>query len=427
MAVALVIMAMPAFAQNPVPARPQTGPILLVGGTAHVGNGTVIQNAVIGFDNGKLTVVSDASQNVDQSGYTVVDISGQHVYPGFILVNSMVGLQEVGAIRAMSDYNEEGSINPNVRSLIAYNTDSEFPATFRFNGVLLAESTPNGGIMPGTSSVMEMEGWNWEDAAHTVDVAVHLNWPRKMSRNFDFNTFTVTTSPNKNYPKTIDQLENHFNDAVSFGRLADKPSNLKMEAMQGLFDGSKLLSIHAPGPKEIVESVKFAQSFNVQRIAVITGDAAWYVKDFLKENNIPVILPPTHRMPPSPDSDYDQAYKLPYLLQNAGLTIAISQGENPMGGRNLPFQAGTAAAHGLTKEEALTAITLNPAKILGIDARVGSLEVGKDATLFVSKGDALDMRTNILSHAFISGKEVILDNKQQELFNRFSTKYGHSK
>jgi len=411
-------------AQVPVPSNPQADPIMLVGGTAHIGDGTVIDNAVIGFSEGKLTVVENASSNVDRNGYTVVDISGQHVYPGFILPNSQVGLQEVSAVRAMSDNNEEGNINPNVRALIAYNTDSEIPATLRFNGILLAEATPTGGIVSGTSSVMEMEGWNWEDAAHTVDVAIHLNWPRMMSRRFDFNTFTVQTSPNENYDKTIVEMERHFNDAISFGALGSKPANLKMEAMQGLFDGSKLLAIHASGPKEIVQGVKFAQNHGVKRIAVVAAEPAWYVRDFLKENSIPVILPNTHRTPQA-DSDYDLPYKLPYLLHKEGVMVSLSHSGMLGLARNLPFNAGTAAAHGLSKEEALMTITSNTAKILGIDDRVGTLETGKDATLFVSKGDALDMRTNILSHAFISGKEVTLDNKQQELYERFSKKYGH--
>ena len=412
------------FAQVPVPALPQQGPIMLVGGTAHLGNGSVVDNAVIAFDKGKLTIVS-GSDNSDRSGYKVIDVTGKHVYPGFILANSQVGLIEVSSVRAMSDNRERGSINPNVRSIIAYNTDSEFPATFRFNGILLAETTPTGGVISGSSSVVEMDGWNWEDAAHTMDMAIHLNWPSRMTSRFDFATFTRKTEPNKNYAKTVDGISKHFEDATSYGKLTNKPSNLKMDAMQGLFTGEKVLMIHTNGQKGIVESVKFAQLHGVQKITVITDDAAWYARDFLKENKIPVILPPTHSTPPRADSDYDFAFKLPALLADAGVSVSLSHSGMLSLARNLPFFAGTAAAYGMGKEEALMLITSNPAKDLGIDSRVGTLEVGKDATLFVSEGDALDFRTNILSHAFISGKEIVLDSKQEELFQRFSRKYGH--
>ena len=413
------------FAQVPVPVGEQEGPIMLIGGVAHLGNGQVIQNSAIGFDKGKITQVADASGNVNTDGFTVIRIDGKHVYPGFILPNSQVGLQEVSSIRAMSDNSEEGDFNPSVRSLISYNTDSEYIATFRYNGVLLAESTPTSGRISGTSSVMEMEGWNWEDAAHTVDMGMHVNWPSKMNRRFDFATFSVKTEPNKNYDKQVVELESYFKDAQSYAEAPSKTTNLKLEAMQGLFDGSKTLFLHAGGAKEIVESVKLAQDNNVQKIVVVASGSALMVASFLKDNNIGVIIPPTHRLPERQHSDVYGPYKLPKQLFDAGLTVGLSHSGMLGHARNLPFFAGTAVAYGLDKEEALKMITSNTAKLLGIDDRVGTLEVGKDATLFVSEGDALDMRTNIISHAFISGKQVTLYNKQQELYERYSRKYGH--
>ncbi len=415
------------IAQTPVPAPAQSKPIALTGGVAHLGNGQVINNSVIGFDKGKLTIVADASANPNLSGYEVINISGNHVYPGFILLNSQVGLQEVSAIRAMNDYSERGEINPNVRALISYNTDSEFIPTFRFNGVLLAEATPTGGTISGTSSVMEMEGWNWEDAVHTVDVAVHMNWPALIRRQFDFNTFNFSESPNKDYDKQVSELSQFFNEAKSYGQLASKESNLKFDAMQGLFDGTRILMVHANNPKEIIESIRFAQRHGVQRITLVAGSGAYGVADFLKENKIPVILPDTHNLPDRTDDDVDMPYKLPALMTQAGVMVSLYNAGSLHGGRNIPFQAGTASAYGMGKEEALKLITSNAAIALGIDKRVGTLEVGKDATLFVSAGDALDMRTNNLSHAFISGKLVTLPGNQQELYERFSKKYGQMK
>ncbi len=414
-------------AQTPVPAPPQSRPIALTGATAHLGNGQVITNAVIGFDKGKLTLVAPASSNPDLSGYEVINVVGKHIYPGFILPNSQVGLQEVTSIRAMNDFQERGELNPNVRSLIAYNTDSEFIPTFRFNGVLLAEATPTGGVISGTSSVMEMEGWNWEDAAHSIDIGIHMNWPPMMRRQFDFNTFTFSEQPNNDYEKQVTELNQFFAEAKAYGQQAVRETNLKFEAMQGLFNGSKILFLHAGSPKEIVESIRFAQRHGVQKITLISGTGSVWVADFLKENNIPVIIQDTHNLPDRIDDDIDLPFRAPYLLHQAGVQVSLYCAGALHNGRNLPFFAGTAAAYGMDKEEALKTITLNTAKALGIDKRVGSLEVGKDATLFVSEGDALDYRTNNVLMAFISGKRITLHGNQQELYERYARKYGQMK
>lgn len=414
--------------QTPVPAKPQAKPIALTGGVAHLGNGQVIQNSIVAFDKGKLTVVADATTaKVDLAGFEVINITGKHVYPGFILPNSQVGLQEVSSIRAMNDYTERGEMNPNVRSQISYNTDTEYTPSFRFNGVLLAEATPTGGTISGTSSVMEMDGWNWEDATHTVDVAVHMNWPALMRRQFDFNTFTFAESANADYDKQVTDLERFFAEAVSYGALSPKETNLKFEAMLGLFDGKKTLMLHANNPKEIVESIRFAQRSGVKRITLVGGTGALWVADFLKENKIPVILPSTHNLPNRTDDDIDMPYKLPHLLTQAGVTVSLMDDGALHGSRNLGFYAGTASAYGMSKEDALKTITSNTAKALGIDSRVGTLEVGKDATLFVSNGDALDYRGNVLTHAYISGKLMTLPGNQQELYERYSRKYGQMK
>ena len=425
---AAILIINSAAAQTPVPAKPQVKPIALTGGVAHIGNGQVIQNSLITFDKGKLTGVADASVvKMDLSGFEVININGKHVYPGFILPNSQVGLQEVSSIRAMNDNAERGQMNPNVRAQISYNTDTEYTPTFRFNGVLLAESTPTGGTISGTSSVMEMDGWNWEDATVAADIAVHMNWPSIMSRQFDFNTFSFNESANANYDKEVTQITQFFAEALSYGVLASKEINLKFEAMQGLFDGKKTLMLHANNPKEIVESVRFAQRSGVKRITIVGGTGALWVADFLKESKIPVILPSTHNLPTRTDDDVDMPYKLPHLLTQAGVTVALMDDGALHGGRNLGFYAGTAAAYGMSKEDALKTITSNTAKALGIDNRVGTLEVGKDATLFVANGDALDYRGNVLTHAFISGKLMTLPGNQQELYERYSRKYGQMK
>ncbi len=414
-------------AQVPIPVKAQEKSIMLVGGTAHIGDGTVIANSAIGFEKGKLTFVGSATLfSNDNNKYTVLDVKGKHVYPGLILPNSQLGLVEVSSFKATDDMSETGTFNPNVRSQIAYNTDSENIATMRFNGILLTETTPTGGIISGLSSVMELEGWNWEDATHSVDIAMHMNWPAKNTRSFDFATFTVKESPNKNYDKEVGEIAKILADATAYMAVSDKKMNLKLDKMQGLLDGSTILMLHASDAKEIIEGVNLLKENGVQKIVVVAGADALYVSEFLKDNDIAVVLPPVHSLPSRDDEDIDLPYRLPYLLTEAGITVGLSHDGMLANARNLPFYAGTASAYGMTKEDALKTVTSNTAKILGIDDRVGSLEVGKDATLFVSEGDALDIRTNILTHAFISGKGVKLDNKQQELYHRFSNKYGHT-
>jgi imidazolonepropionase-like amidohydrolase len=225
----------------------------------------------------------------------------------------------------------------------------------------------------------------------------------------------------------VNEITRFFSEAVSYGSLATKETNLKFESMQGLFDGKKTLMLHANNPKEIVESVRFAQRSGVKRITVVGGLGSYWVADFLKENKIPVIIPSTHNLPSRADEDVDMPYKLPHLLTQAGVAVSIMDDGALHGGRNLGFFAGTASAYGMSKEDALKTITSNTAKALGIDNRVGTLEVGKDATLFVSNGDALDYRGNVLTHAFISGKLMTLPGNQQELYERYSRKYGQMK
>lgn len=428
LALLLTVFSISLKAQTPTPAPTQQKPIMITGAIIHQGNGSTIENGMVAFENGKLTHVGTAaSAPADKSKYEVINATGKHIYPGFIITDSRLGLQEVSSVRATLDSDEAGDFNPNVRSQIAFNTDSEIIPTYRFNGILLAEVAPIGGIISGTSSVMQVEGWNWEDATHTKDVAIHINWPGIQSRRFDFETFSIINEPNANYAKSMEDIINFFNDAIAHAKLNPKTANIKMDAMQGLFGGTQTLIIHAAGAKEIIEGVKFAQEKGVKRIAVVAADAALKVAQFLKENAIPVIIPMVHDLPARADDGVDLPYALPGLLSKAGLVVAFSHADDLARGRNLPYYAGTAIAYGMDKEEALKAITIYPAKILGIDKATGSLEVGKDATLFISEGDAFEFRGNRVSESFIIGKRTILNNKQQELYERYSKKYGHTK
>lgn len=420
-----IIISSLTFAQPPSPAKPQAKPVVLVGGTAHLGNGQVIQHAVIAFENGKITEVSEAtSTTINRPGSEVIDISGKHVYPGLIAPNTSLGLREVGAVRATNDYYETGAINPNVRSLIAFNTDSELIPTVRANGVLLSQATPEGGVVSGTSSIVQLDAWNWEDAAFKKDDGIHLNWPAMFEQGgIWYNLEPIKKNEQRN--KILEELKRTFTDAMAYSQIKNPETvNLKLESMRGLFDGNKTLFVHADFGKEIIESIQFAKAYGVKKVVIIGGADAWMVVDYLKENNIPVLLTTLHRLPTRVEDDVDLPFKMPQLLTQAGILVGLSYDGEPMQTRNLPFLAGTAAAYGLPKEEALTLITLNNARILGIEQQAGSIEKGKDATLVVSNGDLLDMRTNDVTHAFIGGRQIILDDKQKRLYKRFSEKYG---
>ncbi len=406
----------------PTPAPAQSKPMFLVGGTVHVGNGTVIENGVVGFSGGKLTLVGKADAAFDRTGADVVEVKGKHIYPGFIASNTTLGLVEVEAVRSTNDDEEVGSINPHVRSLIAYNAESVIIPTVRFNGVLLAMVAPRGGLVSGRSSIMELDAWNWEDATMKADVGIHVNFP------------TLTRQPgaqdadrktqDEAIAKQLAALYQFFREAQAYAKTATpREVNARFEAMRGLFDGSKKLFIRADHAKSILAAVNFAKEFALTPV-IVGGTDSWLVADVLKANNVPVMLDGAHALPARWSDDIEQPYKTPAMLQKAGVLYSIGSIPKAWQQRNLGFQAGTATAHGLSKEEALSAITLNTATILGIASRVGTLETGKDATLFVSDGDALDMRGNIVEHAFIRGKKLQLVNKQKFLYEQYKAKYG---
>ncbi len=405
---------------GPVPAKPQSQGIYIAGATAHLGNGQVIENSVIAFDKGKITFVGAAGQTprVNLSAYTRVDAAGKHVYPGLIAPNAQLGLVEIEAVRATRDGSEIGELNPNIRSLVAYNTDSHVIPTVRSQGILLAQVVPGGGRISGQSSVVQLDAWNWEDAAYQTDDGVHLDWPEQ----FRFNRFSGELIKNEGYAASIQELEMFFKEAQAYiQKAAPETRNLKFEAARGLFDGSKRLFIHTNSAKSIQQSVLFAQPYGF-KIVIVGGRESWLVADFLKANNVAVILESTQSLPATEDADVDQPFKTPALLQKAGVLYCIGH-EGFWQQRNLAFQAGQAVGFGLGKEEAISALTLNTAKILGIDARTGSLEVGKDANLFVSEGDVLDMRSSVVTQAYIQGRGIDLDNKQKALYRRFKQRY----
>lgn len=415
------------FAQQ-TPASKQTKTIAITGATAHLGNGEVIENSLIIFKDGKLTTVSKASQT-DLSGMEVIKADGKHVYPGFIVPSSTLGLVEIDAVKATSDNREMGEMNPHIRSIIAYNAESKVIESMRPNGVLLGQIAPQGGRVSGTSSVVQFDAWNWEDATVKVNDGIYMNWPSSFTRGRWWLGEDPGLKINDKYAEQVDQVVSFFNETKAYAAGNQPVINLPYAATQGLFDGSKKLYIHVDDEKGITDAIHFAKNNNVKHMVIVGGSEAYKVADLLIQNDIPVILQRVHSLPSRDDDDYDMSYKLANLLVEKGVLVALNANGQMerMNSRNLPFYAGTTVAHGLDKEEALKLITSNTAKILGIDSDYGTLEAGKSATLFISEGDALDMRTNILTHAFIDGRSVSLESHQTELYKRYDEKINSGK
>ena len=414
--------------QTPAPAQSEA--IVIEGATAHLGNGEVIENSLIMFEAGKLTFVGSANTKIARKGKKIKG-QGKHVYPGFIAPSTSLGLVEIDAVRATEDQDEIGEMIPHIRSLIAYNAESKVVESMRPNGVLVGQITPQGGRISGTSSIVQFDAWNWEDAAVKVDDGIHLRWPATFRQGRYWEGEERGFIPNKEYQEQVNEVATFFENASAYGKSSAKEMNPAFAAMQGVFEGSQKLFVYADGEKEIIDAITMVKTtvgtsnLDAPTVVLVGGYHAYKITDFLKENDIPVLVKHTHNLPASDDEDYDLPYKLPKLLIDAGLLVGLqNESTSNFQTRNLPFFAGQTVAHGLEKEKALQLITGNNAKILGIDENYGTLADGKSATLFIAEGDALDMQGNQLIHAFIDGREISLETHQTELWQRYSGKYG---
>lgn len=410
------------FAQTIIPAPAQSKNIIIQGGTFHLGNGQVVQNGELRIEKGKITALNGSVSAAPQD-WEVIKADGKHIYPGLILMADPVGLNEIDAVRQTNDNRETGDYTPHVRSLIAYNTDSEITPTLRQNGILLAQATPQSGLVSGRSSVVQLDAWNWEDAAYKTDEGIHVFYPAMFTQGGWWGE-PEPFKRNERGEKTKKELEQFFQEAAAYNKSTAQITNLKFAAMKGLFDGSMTLYIYADFSKDIIEAVEFGKRHGIKKIVVVGAGDAWQITDFLKSNNIAVVVRDPFQLPTNSDTDIDMPFKLPSILQKAGILYSLANSNAMYRSRNLPFGAGMAAGFGLSKEEALMAITSNPAKILGIDDRTGTLEVGKDANILISEGDLLDMRTSKVTEAFIQGRKIELKTKQTELEKKYNTKYG---
>lgn len=417
-----------ARAHDQIPSPGQNHTVALIGGTIHPVSGPAIENGTIVFSEGKIAAVG---ARVDvPAGANQIDIKGRHVYPGLFDAYSRIGLTEIGAVRATNDIEEVGRINPNVRAEVAVNPESEIIPVTRANGVTTALVAPGGGTISGRSAVMMMDGWTWEDMVLQSPAALHVDWPRMT---------TITAwwmrqseeEQKKEREKSLEALASAFHDARAYmiaksasGRgIPSHPTDLRWEAMIPVLEKKIPVIVTAENIQEIQAAVAWAEKEDVE-LVIWGGADAWRVTDLLKAKDVPVIVHGTHRMPRRSWEDYDSPFALPKKLYDAGVRFCIAGG-GASNERNLPFQAATAAAYGLPKEEALKAITLFPAQVLGVADRIGSLEVGKDATLIVTTGDPLEATSNV-EMEFIQGRAVDLSSRHTELNEKYQTKYNQA-
>lgn len=402
--------------------------ILFTNAYLHVGNGETMEIASIGIKGDRIALVKNSlTFTPKQNEYdTIIDLKGQHLYPGLVAPNSTLGLTEIDAVRATRDYDEVGQFNPHIRALIAYNVESDVISTVRTNGVLITQITPRGGWITGSSSIMHLDGWNWEDAAISKDDGIHLNWPNSFPGRGSGVDAQETEKRKTRYQETKREIYDFFTMAKAYDEKNDhKIPELRLEAMKGCMDGKKRLYIHASELQQLLDILDFCREFDIKFPVIVGGYDSYLITSQLRDAKIPVMLPRVHMLPENTDDPIDLPFRLPSILQNAGVQFCLqNEGDmEAMNARNIPFLAGHCLGFGLTNEEALQAVSLSSCEIMGIDKDYGTIEVGKKATLFVSTGGALDMITNNVKMALMAGIWVDLNNRQYELYKKYENKY----
>jgi len=424
----IAVLALPgsSAASDNIPAPPQAKAIALKGATIHPVSGPDIPSGTIVFEKGKITALGANVPSPD--GAEIIDVAGKHIYPGLISANSVLGLTEISAARATVDIEESGAINPNVRSATSINPDSELLPVARSNGILTIHAVPEGGLISGQSAVLRLDGWTPEEMTVRSPAAMHLRWP-----NLTINRNPRAQKSVKDQQKDIDKAQKQIRDAFQIARSywqARKggtpgfKSDLRWEALMPVFDGALPLFVHADTVAQIEAVLAWAREVQL-KITLVGGHDAWRMATQLKESDTPVIIALSTALPSRRDDSYDSSFSNAARLHEAGVRFCIAtngrESEAPHE-RNLPYEASMASAFGLPKEEALKAVTLYPAQLLGVSDQVGSLEAGKAATLIVTNGDPLDFPTQIEA-AYIDGRKIDLTNRQTRLRDKYKEKY----
>ena len=426
--IALIFSTM--YGNNQIPGTEQKRPILLRGGTLHTVTGDVLEEYDLLFAEGKIITIDEQIQPSPETD--VLDIYGKHVIPGFIAGYTRIGLTEISAVKQTNDHSEIGEINPNVRANVAYNPDSDLIPVTRSNGVLTVNSAPTSGRIAGQSSVMYMDGWTWEDATLKHPSALNINWP-SMRFNFRKDAKKKEKEQREGYNKAVREMDllvrdvrayHHRKNAKERKAEHKQKSDLRLESMIPFIVFKEPIHIKANNVRQIEAAVKWSTKHDLN-IVIVGGGDAWRISEILVEKNIPVILLGVQNTPRRRFEPVHTPYKVPAMLQKAGVHFCISLDPGyPMDGhvRTLPDEAMRAASWGLTKDQALRAITLSAAEILGVDEQIGSLDLGKDATFFISDNEPLTQSNHPIK-AYIQGREIDLSDRQKNLWNKYKEKY----
>jgi imidazolonepropionase-like amidohydrolase len=432
-ALAAAVAVLEAGATPNIPPPPQQKAIMITGATIHTVSGAVIANGRMLFDKGRIVAVGTATDLPDAPGATIVPLPGKHVYPGFISANSSLGLVEVQAVRATVDAAETGALNPNARALVAINADSELIPVTRANGVLAVHTVPSanvGGLIAGTSALIQLDGWTWEDMGLVPEAGLHVFLP-----SMRFNASLYPNLPparleemQRLTAQRIKALEDSFESAAAYVKAQSSGESIapdvRWESMRPVVAGQRTVFMHADELPQMRYALGFAERFGV-KIVIVGGQDAALISGLLRERNVPVIIAGVHRLPLRRGDDVDAPFSLAAKLAATGVKFCIARGGNTFDAateRSLPFEAGTAAGYGLPRDEALKAITLYPAQILGAADKLGSLEKGKLASFIVTDGDPLEIQTHV-EHIYIAGRELELTDKQTKLNEKYEQKY----
>lgn len=419
-----IAMSVVATSAQEIPAAPQASPIVLTGGTIHTVSGKTIEDGEVAFENGLISAVGKKVER--PKGAKTISVIGKHVYPGMFESHSQMGLTEIAAVSATNDFQETGTINPNVKALVSVYPDNVIIPVTRSNGVLFALTAPTGGLISGKSAVIQLDGWTYEDMSIKAEAAMHVNWPSQY------------ISPRRRSRMTKDEIEKaekqqqenlrNIRDLVAQARLYNEAKgsddvrqkyDARLEAMIDVVEGNLPMMIRANRAADIQSAVAFADEQTI-KIIILGGYDAEECAELLKQHNVPVIISAVYRSPQRRDDGYDKSYTLPARLKKAGVRFCISGTDRSetWNARTLPYHAGTAVGFGLTEEDAIKSITLYPAQILGVDDKIGSLEVGKHASMIVTDGSPLETTTQV-EMAFLAGRKVDLSNRQKRLYKKY--------
>lgn len=406
-------------------------PIAITNATIHtmVEGEAPIENGYILFQDGKIVEVGQGNRMFIATT-RIADAQGKHVYPGMIAAVTRLGLTEIASVRAMQDYNEVGSVKPEVRAVVAVNPDSTLLPVARSNGILLVGTFPTGGLVSGQAGVIKFDGWTWEDMTANANAGLIVNWPSVRDGHSPFGGGRSLSE--EDIRERIARIDSLFDTAEAYrdARQADPgtPIDLRLEAMLEVLptaERQKPLIINADSVERIQSAVTWAARRGL-KVVIQGGRDAPLLAELLKKHDVSVIVEGVHNFPRRGDSDFDEAFTLPARLDAAGVSWCLAPGNVDENVRNLPYEAAMAVAYGRSmgfdETDAMAAITRSPARIMGIGDMYGTLEVGKSATLLITDGTPLEMTTNIEA-AYIDGAEVDLSNKQTVLRDRYREKY----